>query len=149
MNGQPQLWQFRRKMESFVFAEISKLPLIHTWTWIYPFLKPSEVFACLMGGKKFTKLDLSSAYQQMMLDKESSKLATINTARGYFGMQGYHAFGVASALAVFQRTMDALLQGISQFLRMPWNVWDTRWVHVVSVAFSSHGGGAQSGPMNN
>ena len=42
----------------------------------YPLPKPSELFACLTGGKKFTKLDMSSAYQQMMLDEESSKLVT-------------------------------------------------------------------------
>ena len=48
----------------------------------YPLPKPSELFACLTGRKKFRKLDLSSAYQQMMLDEESSKLVTINTHKG-------------------------------------------------------------------
>ena len=56
----------------------------------YPLPKPSELFACLTGGEKFTKLDLSSAYQQMTLDEESSKFVTINTHKGLFGMLGSH-----------------------------------------------------------
>ena len=62
----------------------------------YPLPKPSELFACLTGGKKFTKLDMSSAYQQIMLDEESSKLVTINTHKGLFRYARI-PFGVASA----------------------------------------------------
>lgn len=40
----------------------------------YPLPKPADLFASLTGGMKFTKLDLTSAYQQVVLDEESSKL---------------------------------------------------------------------------
>ena len=40
----------------------------------YPLPKPSDIMACLTGGKRFSKMDLTSAYQQMKLDDESAKL---------------------------------------------------------------------------
>ena len=81
----------------------------------HPLPKPTGLFARLTGGKRFTKLGLSSAYQQLLLDKESSKLVTINTQKGLFHFTRL-PFGVASALAVFQRTMDAILQGLPQVI---------------------------------
>ena len=39
---------------------------------------------CLTGGCKFTKLDLSAAYQQMLLDPESCLYVSINTQRGLY-----------------------------------------------------------------
>ena len=50
----------------------------------YPLPKPDELFATLAGGKKFTKIDLTNAYQQMALDEDSSTLVTINTHRGLY-----------------------------------------------------------------
>ena len=71
--------------------------------------------ASLTGGYKFSKLDLSSAYQQMLLEDESSKLVAINTHQGLYEYTRL-PFGVASAPAVFQRAMDSILQGISQVI---------------------------------
>ena len=45
----------------------------------FPVPKPEDLFASLTGGKKFTKLDLSHAYQQVLFDPESQKYVTINT----------------------------------------------------------------------
>ena len=70
----------------------------------YPLPHPSDLFLCLTGGTKFTKLDLSAAYQQLSLDTESRKLVTINTHKGLFQFT-HLSFGVASALVVFQRTI--------------------------------------------
>ena len=67
--------------------------------------------ASLTGGKRFSKLDLTSAYQQMLLDESSSKLVTINTHQGLYQFTRL-PFGVASAPAVFQRAMDTILQGV-------------------------------------
>ena len=47
--------------------------------------------ASLGGGEKFTKLDMSQAYQQLKLDEESKKFTTINTHKGLFQyIIGYH-----------------------------------------------------------
>ena len=50
----------------------------------YPLPKSEELFATLANGKTFSKLDLSQAYQQMVLDDESAKCLTINTHLGLF-----------------------------------------------------------------
>ena len=66
-------------------------------------------------GKVFTKLDLTAAYQQMLMDETSSKLVTINTTKGIFRYTQL-PFGVASAPAVFQKTMETILQGMPQVI---------------------------------
>ena len=77
----------------------------------YALPKPSDLFASLTGGKKFTKLDLTSMYQQVPLDEASSKLVTINTHQGLYEYMRL-PFGVSSPPAVFQRIMDTMFQGI-------------------------------------
>ena len=79
----------------------------------YPLPNTSDLLSSLAGGKRFTKLDLTSAYQQMMLDEESAQLLTINTQKGLYRYTRM-PFGVASAPAIFQRTMDTILQGLPQ-----------------------------------
>lgn len=77
----------------------------------YPLPRVDDLFATLAGGKSFTKLDMSHAYQQLLLDDESKEFVTINTHKGLFKFNRL-VFGVASSPAIFQRTMDSLLQGI-------------------------------------
>ena len=81
----------------------------------YPLPKPTELFATLAGGKIFTKIDLSHAYQQMNLEKSSRELVTVNTHRGLYQFVRL-PFGIASAPAVFQKTMDTVLQGLPKVL---------------------------------
>ena len=50
----------------------------------YPLPKPEDLMTSLTGGRKFTKLDLSSAYQRMALTDESKKFLTINTHHGLY-----------------------------------------------------------------
>ena len=50
----------------------------------YPLPKPEEQFAALAGGEKFSVLDLSQAYQQLLLDDESRPYVMINTHRGLY-----------------------------------------------------------------
>ena len=45
---------------------------------------PSELMASPAGGRQFTKLDLVSAYQQMLLNDDSAKLANINLHKGLY-----------------------------------------------------------------
>ncbi|XP_035806354.2 uncharacterized protein K02A2.6-like [Amphiprion ocellaris] len=77
----------------------------------YPLPRVEDLFATLAGGQTFTKLDMSHAYQQLLLDEESKKYVTINTHKGLFKYNRL-VFGVASSPAIFQRTMDNLLQNI-------------------------------------
>eukprot|EP00731_Ephydatia_muelleri_P006059 Em0003g307a len=77
----------------------------------YPLPKPEDIFASLAGGTAFSKIDLSQAYQQLLLDKESQQYLTVNTHQGLYRYKRL-TFGVASAPAIFQRVMDTMLQGI-------------------------------------
>ena len=77
----------------------------------YPIPKVQDLFIALSGGKTFSKLDLSHAYPQLVLDEESRKFTTISTHKGLFHYKRL-PFGFASAPAIFQQTMDSLLQGI-------------------------------------
>ena len=50
----------------------------------YPRPKVEDLLSTLTGGQQFTKLDVSHAYQQVLMDKASQKYLTINTHRGMF-----------------------------------------------------------------
>ena len=81
----------------------------------HPLPKPEDLFTSLLGGQKFSKLDLKHAYQQMMLDSDSRKYVTINTQKGLYRYTRL-PFGIASAPGIFQRAMDSILQGLPQVL---------------------------------
>ena len=75
----------------------------------YPELKScSQQFPV---AKSFSKLDLSHAYLQLQLDESSQEYVTINTHRGLYRYTRL-PFGVASAPAIFQRTMETVLKGL-------------------------------------
>ena len=78
----------------------------------YPMPTAEELFTQLNGGEKFSKLDLSSAYQQVLLDEESKQYVTINTHLGLFRYTRL-PFGVAASPAVFQQTMDSIMSGLN------------------------------------
>ena len=48
----------------------------------YPLPKVDDLFSSLAGGKSFTKMDLSHAYQQVQLDLQSQLYTTLNTHKG-------------------------------------------------------------------
>ena len=83
----------------------------------YPLPRIEDIFASLSGGKLFTKLDLAHAYNQIPLDEESKKLVVINTQKGLY-KYNHLPFGIASAPALFQRTIEGILQRISQYISM-------------------------------
>ena len=72
---------------------------------------PEDVFVKLQGGQRFTKLDLKSAFQQLPLDPDSQKFVTMNTHRGLYRYKRL-PFSIVSSPAIFQRTMDVILQGL-------------------------------------
>ena len=77
----------------------------------HPLPKVEDLFATLSGGRIFSKLDLSQAYQQVLLEDVSRDLVTINTQKGLFRYTRL-PFGVSSAPGIFQRVMEEVLQGI-------------------------------------
>ena len=77
----------------------------------YPLPKPDDIFATLSGGGKFTTLDVSHAYNQLLLDEPSQKFVTINNNKGLFRYSRL-PFGIAPAPAIFQRTIDTILQDL-------------------------------------
>ena len=77
----------------------------------HPIPKPEDLLTVLAGGQKFSKLDLSQAYQQMLLEPEDRKNTTINTHLGLFQYK-HLPFGIALAPAIFQTQMEKILQSI-------------------------------------
>ena len=77
----------------------------------YPIPSLQDMLQDLGGGQKFSKLDLSHAYHQIELDEEARKYTTVNTHRGLFQYTRL-PFGIATAPALFQRTMESLLADI-------------------------------------
>ena len=62
-------------------------------------------------NEKFSKLDLSSAYQQVLLDEESRQYVTINTHLDLYRYT-HLLFGVASSPAIFQKIVDSVMSGL-------------------------------------
>ena len=65
----------------------------------------------IAGGTVFSKLDLSHAYQQIWLHEDSKKFTTISTQQGLFQYERL-PFGMKTAPALFQRTMETLLRDL-------------------------------------
>ena len=86
----------------------------------YPLLKIEDLFASLAGGRVFSKLDLSHAYLQVMLDEESRNLVTVNTHKGLFRFNGL-LLGVASAPAIFKWIMEGILKEYQVYV----SIWMT------------------------
>lgn len=80
-----------------------------------PLPNAEDLFATLAGGTVFSKINLSFACQQLQLDPESEQYLTINTHKGLFR---YHclAYGVSTAPAIFQHTMDQILHGMDKVM---------------------------------
>ena len=81
----------------------------------YPLPKVKNLFSTLAGGTLFTKLDMSQAYLQLLVDDQAKELLTVNTHKGLFAYNRL-PFEVSSAPGIFQRTMESLLKGIPNVL---------------------------------
>ena len=77
----------------------------------YPLPRIDDLLASLGKGQLFSKLDLANAYLQLALDEDSKKFVSISTQKGLYRYNRL-PFGVASAPAIFQRTMEGLLGDI-------------------------------------
>lgn len=90
------------------YYKVTVHPVLRTEHCLLPRL---EVFTTLVGGKVFRALDLTSAYQQVVLSTETRPLLTVNPLMGLYEYQGL-PFGIPSAAAVFQSLMDGVLKGV-------------------------------------
>ena len=77
----------------------------------YPLPRIDDIFAKLTGGQKFTKIDLRQAYHQMEVEEESQEYLTINTHQELYRYNRL-VFGITSAPAIWQRSMDQILEGV-------------------------------------
>ena len=77
----------------------------------HPLPKLDDLHEALRGCKVFSILDMSQAYHQIPLAKESQSYLTINTHVGLFSLKRLPN-GVHSGPAIFQRIMDSTLAGI-------------------------------------
>ena len=71
----------------------------------YPLSRIDDLLASLGKGQLFSKLDLANAYLQL---EDSKKFVSISTQKGLYRYNRL-PFGVASAPAIFQRTMEGPL----------------------------------------
>ena len=70
-----------------------------------------DILSRMSGAKFFSKLDASSGYWQICVDKESSKLLTFNSPFGRYKFNRL-PFGVHHASEVFQADVAEILEGI-------------------------------------
>ena len=77
-------------------------------TAVYPLPTIEDCLAELVGGDKFTKLDIKQAYNNLRLREDDMKLVTVNTHKGLFAPTRL-PYGISSAGAIFQRKMDQIL----------------------------------------
>ena len=84
-------------------------PAIQTEQFLISTLE--EIRGRVSSWKKFTNIDLRSAYQQLVLDEEAQKLCTINTHKGLFRYTRL-PFGISSSSAIWQRFIEQVLAGL-------------------------------------
>ncbi|XP_033114412.1 uncharacterized protein K02A2.6-like [Anneissia japonica] len=82
---------------------------------VYNLPSSDDLYAELAGKRVFTKLDLSHAYAQLNLDKQSKSYVTINTHKGLYSYNKL-PYGVKPASKIFQGKMDKILNGIENCL---------------------------------
>ncbi|XP_046976658.1 uncharacterized protein K02A2.6-like [Vanessa cardui] len=77
----------------------------------YPLPRIEEIFSILSGGEQYTKLDLSSAFQQCLLHEESQAMTAITTHVGTFVYRRV-PFGIKCIPENFQKIMEETLNGL-------------------------------------
>lgn len=77
----------------------------------YPLPHIKDLFATLGGGEYYTKLDLSNAFQQCLLDEESQPMTAITTHVGTFVYKRV-PFGIKCIPENFQKIMEEILSGL-------------------------------------
>ena len=73
-----------------------------------------DLYTALVGSKVFSKLDLSHAYAQLNVDKESQEYLTIATHKGLYSYLKL-PYGVKSSPKIFQAKMDQIVTATKKF----------------------------------
>ncbi|XP_059610782.1 uncharacterized protein K02A2.6-like [Phlebotomus argentipes] len=84
----------------------------------HPLPTTEELLSDLAGGERFSKIDLSQAYLQLEVREEDREILTLSTHKGLYRPTRL-MYGVASAVAIWQRMMESLLldiPGVKVFL---------------------------------
>lgn len=76
----------------------------------YPLPKIDDLFQSLQGGQRFSKIDLSQAFNQLVVDESTSKILTWSTHKGLYRVNRL-PFGCKPNSAIFQAKIDSLLLG--------------------------------------
>lgn len=77
----------------------------------FPIPKVEDLFSNLSGNKFFTKLDLSQAYNQIVLSESSQHFTVINTHRGLMKYNRL-VYGLSSSPGIFQKLMENMLKNV-------------------------------------
>ncbi|CAB0000711.1 unnamed protein product [Nesidiocoris tenuis] len=75
----------------------------------HPFPGFEEAFQALRGGKRFTVLDVRSAFLHLPVSSKTSEILTLNTHRGLYRPKRL-MFGTSPAPAVWQKFMESILK---------------------------------------
>ncbi|XP_029162530.1 uncharacterized protein K02A2.6-like [Nylanderia fulva] len=81
----------------------------------HPLPTMEELFASMSGGTIFSKIDLKQAYLQLPVAESDREILTLSTHKGLYKCNRL-MYGVASAPAIWQRTMENILCGIPGWL---------------------------------
>lgn len=76
----------------------------------HPLPRIEDIFVALQGGQKFTKLDFLNAYNQLVLDDETSELLAWSTPWGIYKVKRL-PYGTKPACSIFQNIVEKVLQG--------------------------------------
>lgn len=77
----------------------------------HPLPNPSIMFATMGNCKVFSKIDLKTAFQQLVMDENSQEICTLNTPLGLYQPKRL-PYGIASSPALWQETMDKIFTGL-------------------------------------
>ena len=75
---------------------------------IFPISTPDELFVAMEGTQKFSKIDLSQAYMQVVLDDDSRKYLVLNTSKGLMEPTRM-PHSIKPATAIFQSHITSAL----------------------------------------
>ncbi len=80
-------------------------------TKVYPLPTVEDCFTEMIGGDRFSKIDIKQAYNNIPLRKSDQILTTMNTHKGLYKWTRL-PYGVSSSSAIFKSVMDRVLAGM-------------------------------------